>query len=219
MIKDARVVIKGPIAAVIRPDGKMQTLAFVTDPKANPKTVDVAGGVRVGGKGIYLRDGDTLMICTRGSDGEARPTVMASLAGSDTFLMTFRRVDAPAPAQLPPPPPPVRAPAEADAAKMLVGTWGHQTDEQVVKVVFNADGTFSTTATHKKGLKKVFDAEERTSGKWHLKDGTVTLTASASTQKEKIGQVYSYRITSLTDAEVLYVDNQSGQRRIEWKLR
>lgn len=114
MIKDARVVIKGPVAAVVRPDGKLQTLAFVTDPKASPKTLDLAGALRVGGKGIYMRDGDTLMICTRGSDAETRPTVVASLLGSDTFLMSFRRVDAPAPAQLPPPRPrPLASPGTA----------------------------------------------------------------------------------------------------------
>lgn len=102
---------------------------------------------------------------------------------------------------------------------MLIGTWGHQTDDLIVKATLNADSTFTVVTTHKSGLKKVFDHEERTSGKWLLKDGTVTFTATASTERGKIGQVNSYRITSISDSEVLYVDNLSGQRRIEWKLR
>ncbi len=222
MIKDARVVIKGPTAVVVRPDGKIRTMAFVTDAKATPKTVDVAGDIKVGGKGIYMRDGDVLMICTRGSDAEARPTVMASLPASDTFLMTFRRVDAPAtqPAvtQYKPPPPAV-VQAEDGIRKTLIGTWGHQTDEQIVKVTFNTDGTFGLLRTYKKGFKKVFDHEDRTSGTWRLKDGEVTMSVIASTNRENIGQVYSYRISSINDTEVIYIETISGQRRVEWKLR
>lgn len=224
MIKDARVVISGPTAALVRPDGKLRTLAFVTDPKASPKTVDIAGDMRIGGKGIYMRDGDVLMMCVRGSDAEARPTVLTSLSGSDTFLMTFRRVAAP---PAPPQPQPVAVarpaapvvPAEDSVRKMLVGTWGHQTDEQVVKITFNADGSFAVVKTYKKGFKKVFDHEDRLSGVWRLKDGEVTLSVTASTIREDQGQVYAYRITSINDTDVIYVDQMSGQRRMEWKLR
>ena len=53
----------------------------------------------------------------------------------------------------------------------------------------------------------------------HLKDGTLPLTATAATERPKIGQVYSFRITSVNESEVLYVDNATGQRRVEWKLR
>src|SRR4051812_42089947 len=95
MIKDARVVIKGQTASVLRPDGKVRSMAFVTDPTASPKTVDIAGELHIGGKGIYMRDGDVLMICTHGVDSHTRPTVMASLPASDTFLMTFRKVNTP----------------------------------------------------------------------------------------------------------------------------
>jgi uncharacterized protein (TIGR03067 family) len=223
MIKDARVVISGPTAALVRPDGKLRTLAFVTDPKASPKTVDIAGEMRVGGRGIYMRDGDVLMVCTRGSDTEARPTVLASLSGSDTFMMTFRRVAAP-PAPQPQPvavarPAAPLVPAEDSVRKTLVGTWGHQTEDQIVKVTFNADGTFAVAKTYKKGFKKVFDHEDRLSGTWRLKDGEVTLSVSASTIREDQGQVYAYRISSINETEVIYVDQMSGQRRIEWKLR
>jgi uncharacterized protein (TIGR03067 family) len=220
MIRDARVIVNGQLAAVIRPDGKVRTFAFVTNPNATPRTVDIAGDLRVGGKGIYMRDGDVLMICTRGSDSAARPTVMASLPGTDMLLMTFRRMNAePAtPVRHTPPPVPV-IPAVDDARKMLIGTWGHQNDDQIVKGTLNPDGSYSVLTTYKKGFKKMFDAEDRTSGTWKLKDGEVIMTATASTMSGTVGQVHSYRITSITDSEVLYIDNQTGQRRIEWKLR
>jgi uncharacterized protein (TIGR03067 family) len=221
-IKDARIVVSGQLASVLRPDGKVRTYAFVTNPAASPRTLDVAGDMRVGGRGIYLRDGDTLMVCTRGSDTESRPTQFASLPGTDTFLMTFQRVKGPAttpPATTPAPPAVPARPTDDQVRTTLIGTWGHQTDDQVVKVTFNPDNTYSILTTYKRGFKKVFDREDRTSGTWRLKDGELMLTATASTLGGVVGQVSSYRITSINDAEVLYVDNQTGQRRIEWKLR
>jgi len=220
MIKDARVVIKGQTASVLRPDGKVRAMAFVTDPTASPKTVDIAGEMQIGGKGIYMRDGDVLMVCTHGSDSHTRPAVMASLPASDTFLMTFRKVNTPMPAAVVEfRPQPLALPQEDGVRKALIGTWGHQTDSEIVKVTMNADNTFALLRTYKKGFKKVFDHEDRTSGTWRLKDGEATLSVTASTNRENIGQVFSYRITSINDSELIYIDTLSGQRRVEWKLR
>lgn len=225
MIRDGRVVIAGRVAAITRPDGTAHTLAFVTDPAASPRTIDLAGTTTLGSRGIYLRDGDTLLLCVSGSDTAARPAQFASLPGSDTFLLTLRRVNAPAPAAAPPAPapePPAPAPALPDEAalrRMLVGTWGHQTRDEVVRVTINADGTFSILTTHQRGMRRVFNREDRTSGTWRLRDGVVTLTTTASPTRRDIGQVQSFRVTSIGDSEVIYVDNQSGQRRIQWRLR
>lgn len=220
-IQDARIVVNGQLASVLRPDGKVRTFAFVSDPTASPKTLDVAGAMRVGGKGIYMRDGDTLLVCTRGSDAETRPTQFASLPGTDTFLMTFQRVKAPAPAPavtVPAPAAPAR-PTDDQIRKLLIGTWGHQTDEAVVKITLNPDNTYSVLTTYKRGFKKLFDSEDRTSGNWRLLDGDLMLTPTASSVKGQVGQVRSYRITSINNSDVQYVDNLTGQRRIEWKLR
>lgn len=226
LIQDAKVIIQGQLAAITRPDGKAHTLAFVLDSTATPKTIDLAGNEKVGSKGIYMQDKDVLMICLNGSSGSERPKVMASLPKSDTFLMTFQRVKAAKPAAVAAKPLPVIAPAPAPAIpnedairKLLVGTWGHQTDTEVVKITFNSDGSYSSVKTFKKGLKKLFDGEERTSGTWKFKDGEVIQTITASKMRGVIGQVHSYKISSINDREVIYVDNQSGQRRIEWKLR
>ena len=219
MIKDARLVINGQIAALTRPDGKFHSLAFVTDASASPRTIDLAGATKIGGKGIYMRDGDTLVLCVSGSDAAARPTQLASLPGTDDFLITLRRVNAPAPPKPAPPPPPPAVPNEDGVRRSLVGTWGHQTDESVVKITFNTDNTFSVLMTYKKGFKKIFDSEDRGSGTWRLKDGEVMLTFTASTIKNQIGQIYSYRVNSINNSEVIYIDNKTGQRRVEWKLR
>jgi uncharacterized protein (TIGR03067 family) len=220
MIKDARIVVNGQLASLIRPDGKIRTMAFVTNAKVSPKTIDIAGDLRVGGRGIYMRDGDVLMIATRGNDSEPRPEVMASLPGTDTILFTFRRVNNPAPATIQHTPPPApKLPSQDALSQMLVGTWGHQTDEQVVKVTINGDGTFSRLTTFKRGLRNLFDSEERTSGTWRVRDGSVIMTVTASGNRGSVGQVHSFRVTQISDSEVIYIDNQSGQRRIEWRIR
>jgi uncharacterized protein (TIGR03067 family) len=224
MIRDARIVIDGALLAFSTPDGKGRTLAFVTDPKATPKRIDLAGTINVGGKGIYLRDGDSLLVCVGAAESDARPTEFFSQAGQDNVQLTFRRVNAlPAGIAVPEQPAPApqvpRKPTDAEIKDGLVGTWGHQTSDRIVKATFNADGSFSTVMNWKKGLKKVFDAEERNSGKWDVKNGTVVLTVTASTESGMAGQVKSYRVDSITAGEVIYIENQSGERRIEWKLR
>jgi hypothetical protein len=45
------------------------------------------------------------------------------------------------------------------------------------------------------------------------------MTVIGATNRENIGQVYSYRIMSINDSEMVYTDTMSGQRRVEWKLR
>ena len=40
--KDGRIIIRGQTATVLRPDGKVRSMAFVCDHNASPKTVDIA---------------------------------------------------------------------------------------------------------------------------------------------------------------------------------
>lgn len=219
-IKDARVTIRGNVMQFTSPAGAARVVAFVTDPKASPRAIDLAGTTAVGGKGIYQRDGDNLLLCLPGADTDPRPTAFASPAGRSEVLMTFRKAAAPAVLGPPQPPPPAPAKAaDADVRTALVGTWGHQTDDRVVRLTLNADGSFSTLLNWKKGFKKIFDAEERTSGTWHVRDGVVVMTTTAAPERAQVGQVMSYRVVSVSAGEVIYVNNQTGERRIEWKLR
>ncbi|QDU18769.1 TIGR03067 domain-containing protein [Urbifossiella limnaea] len=219
-IKDGRVTFSGNVMQFTRPNGAARVVAFVTDPKASPRTIDLAGATAVGGKGIYQRDGDNLLICVPGADTDPRPTTFASPTGRGDVLMTFRK--AAAPAVLGPPQPAPPAPAkttDADIRAALVGTWGHQSDDRIVRLTLNSDGSFATLLTWKKGFKKLFDSEERTSGTWQVRDGVVVMTTTAAPERAQVGQVMSYRVVSVAAGEVIYVNNQTGERRIEWKLR
>ncbi len=64
------------------------------DPKAKPRTLDITGteGPNKGKKilAIYERTGDTLRVCYDLS-GKGRPTEFATKAGSQLFLVSYKR--------------------------------------------------------------------------------------------------------------------------------
>lgn len=217
-IKDGRLAINGSLARFTRPNGQDRILTFVTNSNANPRTIDLAGADRVGSRGIYLLDGDSLVVCLKESHVDGRPTTFSASAGSDSVLLTFRRIGA-APA-MPAAPAPVTRPAynEQEFRRALIGRWGHQNDQVVKYITVNSDGTFSELTRFKKGFKKLFDDEERSSGTWRLEGGNVVYTVTASTDRDKQGQIHSLRIVSVGPGEVIYIDNETGGRRIEWKL-
>ncbi len=241
LIRDARLWIEDQFAAFHRPDGSPRRIAFVTDSTANPKSVDLAGTDAIGGKGIYTVDKKTLIICIGQDDTTRRPSEFTSRSDKQTVLMILHRVaDGEVPSAVNQTsarrtsksartiaervatheePSNVELPSDEDVLEMLVGTWGHQTDTLIQKVTFNGDGSFASLITFKKGLKKLFDQEERSSGTWHVEDGVVVLSMSASTNPARIGQVYSFKLESISGSEATYTDVQSGERRIEWKVQ
>ena len=222
LIKDARLTIDRGFIGFVRPDGSGRTLPFVVNAAARPKTIDIAGTQSFGGKGVYLRDGDTLLVCLGEHPGDARPAGLLSLPGEKATQLTLTRVgpvpaDAPKPAPAPLPEP--APPAAGFARDALFGTWGHQDDKTVFKVTLNPDGTFSSVRTYKRGFRKLFDEEDRASGTWRLTDGFLVYTTTAATGRGQVGQVTSARLTSVSNGEMIYVDSQTGDRRVEWRLR
>lgn len=221
VLRDGRITIAGGFVALTRADGSTAFLPFSTDPTTKPKRLDLSGTRSIGGKGIYLRDGDTLLICIAGTDEQARPTEFGSLAGSGSVLMTFQKAsDRTAPVARPTTPPaPDKPPTGDNLRRALIGTWGHQTDELVEKITLNPDNTFSLWLSYKRGFKKLFEQQDRVSGRWDVVDSVVTMTVTASTLPDRQGQVYSFQVLRINNSEVLYRDNQTGQRRIEWKVQ
>lgn len=219
LIKDGRLAINGSLVRFTRPSGEDRVLSFVTNPTANPRTIDLAGTDRIGSRGIYLIDGTSLIICLKESPADARPTTFSASAGTDSVLLTLRRVGT-APSITPAPSPVATRPAynEQEFRRALIGRWGHQNDDVVRYITVNVDGTFSELTRFKKGFKKLFDDEERSSGTWKLEGGNVVYTITASTDRSKQGQIHSLRIVSVGPGEVIYVENETGFRRVEWKL-
>lgn len=129
----------------------------------------------------------------------------ATPAGTVTFT----------PAGPPKPPPPPVDPAIAMRQK-LIGTWGHQDDNEVFLVTFNWDGSFSSTRTPKRGFRKIFRDPTRTSGSWNLENGVIVIRVTASTERDLQGQILSYRIRSLSDTQAVLIDS-TGRMHVQWK--
>ena len=161
-----------------------------------------------------------------GPDG--RVTTVAS--GSTIFVvqppsataMVAAPASVPGPVVRPSTPPPVTTIAQLPpviAREQIIGTWGHQDNEQIDTTTFNPDGTFSASVTWKPGFLRTFRQPEKRSGTWALNDRIIILKITASTDpKHETNQVQSWRLDRVNDYELLYFD-QDGKSRIEWKVR
>lgn len=225
--RDAKLTVSGQTITLIRPrSGETKTLLFINDPKTSPASIDFAGSDKIGSKGIYLVAGDTAMLCVSTPGVNDRPTDFSSKEGTHHILMTLKRIPAvtaiPAATSfvgVPETPVAPRPVLKDDAIRnILLGTWGDQDAEKIQYGTFNADGTFSMSMTWKKGFRKIFDEATRSSGSWSLRDGVIIVKITTSTDREIQGQVYSYRINTINDREMVLIDNQGRVRR-EWKTR
>jgi hypothetical protein len=132
--------------------------------------------------------------------------------------MTLKRLPAAQPATKPAAATTTTVHAPEDLTKKLVGTWGHQDSNVIEYITFNADGTFSVVKNWKRVFKKIFDNQDRSSGTWKVKGETVIMSVTASTENDVQGQVYSYRINTISATDVVYFDQQGNVRR-EWRVR
>lgn len=216
MVQDLRLTFSGQSIDFHVP-GTLQpkTLLFVIDEKANPRTIDLGGTEKIGGKGIYMLSGDTLMICIGEAGVNQRPTEFSAKKNSPQLLMTLKRLPqtTPPPQQPPTPPAPLN---DESARKLLIGTWGHQDEDWVTLFTLNADGTFSSNRNYKDKFGKLFHEDVRSSGTWKLENAVVICAITASTDKHLVNQIFSYRIQSISAKELFAID-QFGKWRREWK--
>lgn len=210
---DGRVVIRGQQVELIVPGVyQRKTMPFAVDASRSPMTFDMAGAEKTGGRGIFLASKDSLFICLANRD-RPRPTGFSSPAGSGNLLVTLNRTTTnTAQPQLPPPP----DYQDEQLRKLLVGTWGHQDAQSVNMMTLNSDGTATMTTQWRDQFKQMFHQDVRSSGKWKVQDGVVTLAIDASTDNERRGQSGSFRVRSINGNEMAAVD-YDGTVRQEWK--
>jgi uncharacterized protein (TIGR03067 family) len=216
---DGRVTITGQQAQLIVPmTYQRKQLPFVVDTAKSPARLDIAGTERTGGRGILLPSRDSLVLCIASRDKQ-RPSTFSSQPGSGNLLVMLQRYNAnpgdpPAPNQ--PPAPPTYE--DEQLRRMLIGTWGHQDADTIHYITFNPDNSMSVTMTWKDNFKKMFHQDVRSSGTWKIQDGVLIAKIDTSTDKERRGQVMSFRIRSINSTELVAVDSH-GQVRQEWKAQ
>ncbi len=214
---DGRVVIRGQTVELVVPmTFQRKRLPFVVDDSKSPMSVDLAGAEKTGGRGIFLASKDTLVLCLASRD-RARPAAFASLPGSGNLLVTLKRTaSSGGTGPLPNQPPTAPSYEDEQLRRMLVGTWGHQDADSIHYITLNGDGSMSATMTWKDQFKQLFHQDVRSSGTWKALDGVVIVNIATSTDKERRGQVGSFRVRSINSTELVAVDH-NGQVRQEWK--
>ncbi len=213
---DGRVVIKGQTAELVVPmTFQRKQLPFLVDASKSPMTVDMGGAQRTGGRGIFLASNDTLMLCLAGRN-KGRPTSFASLPGSGTLLVTLKRTSANNSPSFPGQPQSPPTYEDEQLRRMLVGTWGHQDNEAIHYLTFGGDGSLRATTQWKDQFKQMFHQDVQSSGNWKVQDGVVLVNITTSSDKERRGQVGSFRVRSINNKELVAVD-YNGQVKQEWK--
>jgi hypothetical protein len=159
---------------------------------------------------------DTLVLCLAGRDRN-RPNTFASLPGSGNLLVTLRRATGGNTTPGFPGQPPSQPTYEDEQLRrMLVGTWGHQDNESIHYITLGGDGNMRATMQWKDQFKQLFHQDVRSQGTWEVRDGVVVVNITSSSDKERRGQIGSFRVRSITPSELVAVD-YTGQVRQEWK--
>jgi uncharacterized protein (TIGR03067 family) len=215
---DGRVVIRGQQVELVVPNTfQRKRLPFIVDDTKSPMAFDLAGAEKTGGRGIFMAAKDSMFLCMASRD-KGRPTTFASLPGSGNLLVTLKRIGAAGDANSSLPSQPTSVPSYEDEQlrQMLTGTWGHQDADAIYYMTLNADGSMSSIMKYKDNFKQMFHQDVRSSGTWKVLDGVVTLSTTTSTDKERRGQVGSFRVRSINGSELVAVDH-NGVVRQEWK--
>jgi uncharacterized protein (TIGR03067 family) len=210
---DGRVVIRGQQVELVVPmTYQRKRLPFVVDNTQSPMSFEMGGAEKTGGRGIFMASKDTLLLCLSGRN-QGRPTAFASLPGSGNLLVTLRRA---ASGTTTPQPPTIPSYQDEQLKRMLSGTWGHQDDKSIHYITLASDGSMTATTTWKDQFKQLFHQDVRSTGKWQVQDGVVTMTIDNSTDAERRGQTGSFKVRSITGSELVAVD-YDGEVRKEWK--
>jgi uncharacterized protein (TIGR03067 family) len=214
---DGRVVVRGQQVELVVPTTfQRKRLPFVVDDTKSPMNVDLAGAEKTGGRGIFMASKDTMVLCLASRD-RGRPSNFSSLPGSGNLLVTLKRAAAgDAGPPLPGQPPAAPSYEDEQLRRMLVGTWGHQDADSIHYITLNGDGSFSAIMKWKDNFKQMFHQDVRSGGSWKVLDGVVILNITSSTDKERRGQVGSFRVRSINGSELVAVDHD-GKVRQEWK--
>jgi uncharacterized protein (TIGR03067 family) len=200
-------------------DGKKYVKVFSVDATKYPRGIEISTPERKDGWGIYQFDKGRLVICLADPDEAERPKEFSAEAGSKRMLMVLQR-----PSKAPPTTPvsksttPQQQPKQSGQAgkiltdeqvtKMLAGSWRLKDSAGSLYVSFNSDGTFSTVREYQqlRLFHKSFVQTPISSGKWSVKNGTLSAHVAASVRLERVNQVLSFAVRSISGRDMIFVD-------------
>ncbi len=234
--EDGRLRIGTRVASFVTPTTEEKHVSAIRlDPAKSPSWIDLTTQLDTVLKGIYKFDGDQLILCLAKHETNPRPTEFEAPSGSDRAL--FRMAIA-KPTSKPAPAPraePVHVPtsttkheptAEEKAQardrqirEMLVGSWSYADKKGTVTIVLRSDGSFVTTRSWAKAMKRIFEGQTSTSeGRWSYSHGSLTARIESTTSLSLAGHGFSARLQSIGEDSLVFKD-VVGELRTARRLR
>lgn len=194
-------------------DGKKHVRLFALDQTQTPKGIELQTKSRKDAVGVYKIDGDRVVLCLIDpADGE-RPAEFKSQAESNRILMTLQRIsasktEAASDADKSDTSKSAKLLNDAEASKLLAGTWRYSDSIGALILVIDSNGAFHTTreVQELRLFQKVFVQTPVSAGKWSIKNGTITFHVTGSVHRDRIGDKFQFSLRSINDKEMLFVD-------------
>jgi uncharacterized protein (TIGR03067 family) len=210
-IVDNAIIFKSPH------DGKKFVKIFSVEATKYPKGIEISTPKRKDGWGVYRFDEDRLVICLADPEEAKRPKEFSAEAGSKRMLMVLKRVSVEtaivknSPKPLPKPKQSGQAAkilTDIEVTKMLIGSWKLKDSAGSLYIAFNPDGTFSTVREYQqlRLFHKSFVQTPISSGKWSVKNGNLTAHVTTSVRIERVNQLFSFAIRSISGRDMIFVD-------------
>jgi len=225
--EDGRLRIGNRVASFVTPGTEEKHVSAIRiDPAKSPSWIDVTTQLDSVLKGIYKFDGDELILCLAKHEDNLRPTEFEAPSGSDRTL--FRLAIAK-------PKPAAKVAAETSSVRepkakpepnrdqtirdLLSGSWSYTDRRGTVTLVLRPDGTFISTRTWSKAMRRLFEGKTSTSnGTWSYSHGTLIGRVASSTSLSLAGHSFSARLQSIGEDTLVFKD-VVGELKTARKLR
>ena len=206
--------------AVINPKTEERRVnAYKLDPTKSPSEIDVTTQFDTVLKGIYVFDGDKLMLAVAKDEDHARPTKFEAPGGSGVMLVNLKLApeESVRPLEVKSTTAPVKPAStpEEDARKRdtgirrgIVGSWSMSDSKGTLTTVFQPDGGFVTTRTWARHQKRLFGPPSDTSsGSWSYTNGQLTAWVGRTTDPRIVGHSFSGRLQTIGDDSMVLTDS------------
>ncbi len=214
-------IIENAIIFKSRLDGKKHAKVFSVDATTYPKSIKIISPDEKASTGIYRFDEGRLVICIVHPDEAKQPEDFSARTGSKRMLMVLKRTTPKAQEPLTTiksrtisakpkqEGQAARILTDAEVSKRLVGDWRMNDSVGHLYIKFNANGTFSTVREYQqlRLFHKSFVQTPSSSGTWSVKNGTMTAHILSSIRIERVNQLLSFSIRSISNKDMIFVDH------------
>jgi uncharacterized protein (TIGR03067 family) len=225
--EDGLLHIGNRLASFVTPSSEEKHVSAIRiDPAKSPSWIDFTTQLDAVLKGIYKFDGGQLILCLAKHEETPRPTEFESPSGSDRalFRLTIAKPETRAKTEVvskPEPRPTTKSVAtssepsaeekarrrEERIREMLAGSWTYNDKKGAVTLVLRPDGTFVSTRSWAKAMKRLFEGRTATSeGRWAYSHGSLTGRISSTTDPFLLGHGFSARLQSIGEETLVFRD-------------